>query len=143
MITRYSSISAIGSFTAINEGATDYLRLDPTKCTGGADPPLRTSIEQAPGADGALILPPLDDAWIITLAGDLIIRSASTEAAYFTALDTLLALLKTDLDALKAAPGDLVHSGATLKVWKYAPISDSWAGIIKSVTFGLVVDVFA
>jgi len=143
MISRYSSITAIGSFTAINGGATDYLRIDPAKCTGGADPPLRTSIEAAPGEDGALILPPLDDAWIITLGGDLIIKSSSTESGYFSALDTLFALLKTDLDGLKAAPGNLTHSGTTLKVWKYGAISDSWSNQIKSVTFGLVADVFA
>lgn len=140
---RYSTISQIGGFTALDASSVDYLALDPTACTGGDDAPLRTTIEPAPGLDGALVFPPLDDAWIITLAGPLIIGSAGDEAGYLAAQDTLLASLKTALDALKTAPDDLVHSAGTLKVWKYAPIVGSWSGIVKTVTFGLVVDVFA
>jgi hypothetical protein len=138
---RYSSISAIGTFTALSAADADYLHLDPTRCTGGADAPLRTTIEPYPGSSGAFIFPPLDDAQIITLAGDLIITSAGDESGYFTALDTLFASLKTALDALKTAPNNLVHSGGSLPVWKYAPIDTSFAGIVMSVTFGLVVDV--
>lgn len=138
---RYSTISAVGTFTALSPATPDYLRMNPAACTGGADAPLRTTVEPSPGADGALIFPPLDDAQIITLSGDLIIKSTSAEAGYFTAVDTLLAALKTALDAMKAAPDDLVHSGGTLSVWKYAPIETTWAGILMSVTFGLVVDV--
>jgi hypothetical protein len=138
---RYSSISAIGDFTALSSATPDYLRIDPTKCSGGADAPLRTTIEPAPGQDGALIFPPLDDAQIITLAGDLVITSSGSDSGYFAALDTLYASLKAAIDALKTAPDDLVHSGGSLSVWKYAPIDTSWAGITKSVTFALVVDV--
>jgi hypothetical protein len=138
---RYSSISAIGVFTALSPATPDYLHIDPTRCSGGADAPLRTSVEPAPGADGALIFPPLDDAQILTLAGDLVITSDGSDSGYFAALDTLITSLKAALDALKAAPDDLVHSGGTLSVWKYAPLDTSWAGITQSVTFGLVVDV--
>lgn len=138
---RYTSISQIGTFTALDEGSTDYLRLVPGSCSGGADAQLRTTVEPAAGIDGPLIFPALDDAQIITLAGDLIINSAGTEPDYFDAIDTLLASLKSALDALKSAPDDLVHSGGTLSVWKYAPIDTTWAGITMSVTFGLVVDV--
>lgn len=140
---RYNTISQIGGFTALSAATPDYLRLDATACTGGDDPPLRTTIEPAPGVDGVLVFPPLDDAWIITLAGDLVITSAGDEAGYLAAQDTLLASLKSALDSLKTAPGNLVHSGGTLKVWKQAPLAGSWSGIVKSVTFGLVVDVFA
>jgi hypothetical protein len=140
---RYSTISAIGGFSALTSATPDYLALDANRCSGGADAPLRTTIEPAPGADGALIFAPFDDAQIITLAGDLTITSDGSDAGYFAALDTLLASLKAALDALKAAPDDLVHSGGTLKVWKQAPLETSWAGITMSVTFGLVVDVFA
>lgn len=137
---RYSTISAIGGFTALTPATADYLRIDPARCTGGADAPLRTTVEPAPGANGVLIFPPLDDAQIITLAGDLIITSTVVEAGYFSAVDTLLAAIKSALDALKTAPDDLVHSAGTLSVWKYAPLDTSWAGTIMSVTFGLVVD---
>lgn len=137
---RYSSISAIGDFTALSESSYDYLALNPAACSGGADAPLRTTVEDAPGADGALIEPPLDGAQIITLAGLLIVTSAGDESGYLSALDTLLGSLKSALDALKAAPDDLVHSGGTLSVWKYAPLDTSWNGTLMSVTFGLIVD---
>lgn len=137
---RYSTITAIGGFTEINGGATDHLRLVPSRCTGGADAPLRVNVEDAPGADGALIFPPLDGPQIITLSGDLDIRSTGVEVGYLAAIDTLLGILKSDLDALKASPGSLVHSGGTLSVWKYAPIETSWDGTIMGVTFGLIVD---
>jgi hypothetical protein len=140
---RYNTISAIGDFTALSSASGDYLALDPKRCDGGGDAPLRTTVEPAPGEDGALIFPPLDDAQIITLGGDLIIISAGDESGYFAAIDTLYASLKTALDALKTAPDDLVHSAGSLKVWKYAPIADGWEGTLKQVTFGLAVDVFA
>lgn len=142
---RYSTISAIGGFTAINGGATDYLHLVPSNCSGGADAPLRTTVEDAPGLDGALIFPPFDGAQVITLSGDFVIKSAGDESGYLAAQDTLFGSLKSALDALKTAPDDLVHSGGSLKVWKYAPIDTSWDDNAKilSVTFSLIVDVFA
>lgn len=140
---RYSTISQIGTFTDLSTGSADYLKLDPGRCTGGDDAPMRTIVEPAPGLDGALIFPPLDDAQILTLGGDLVIRSAGDESGYLAAQDALLASLKAALDALKAAPGDLVHSAGTVSVWKYAGIDGGWQGVIKTVTFGLVVDVFA
>lgn len=136
---RYSTISAIGDFTALSPASTDYLHLDPSACTGGVAAPLRTNVEDKPGADGPLIFPPLDGPQIITLSGVLVVRSA-TGAGYFTAMDTLLASLQSALDALKTAPDDLVHSGGTLSVWLYSAISDGWEGMGKTVTFGLVVD---
>lgn len=140
---RYSTISAIGDFTALSSASADYLRLVPDRCSGGGDAPLRTTVEPAPGEDGALIFAALDDAQILTLAGDFEITSDGSESGYLAAQDALFADLKDALDALKIAPDDLVHSGGTLKVWKYAPVDHSWSGITMSVTFGLVVDVFA
>lgn len=140
---RYSTISAIGSFTDLSSSSSDYLRLVPGRCSGGADAPLRTIVEAAPGQDGALIFPPLDDAQIITLAGDFVVRSDGSESGYLSAQDTLLTNLKAALDSMKAAPDDLVHSGGTLSVWKYAPIETTWEGVTLSVTFSLIVDVFA
>lgn len=136
---RYSTISAIGSFTALTSSTADYLRLDPTRCSGGTDAPVRLTIEANPGFDGAKVFPAYDDAQIITLGGDLVITSSSTESGYFSAEDTLMAALKTALDAMKASPDNLVHSGGTLSVAKYAPISESRQGFLCGVTFSLVV----
>ena len=148
---RPETITAIGSFTALTNADDDYLAIDPSRCTGFADAPLRTTFEPIPGADGVLILPAYDDAQILTLAGDLIVTStgSSSESGYQAAVDTLLASLKTALDAMKSSAGTLTHSGGSLSVWKQAPIDASWAlagssaGVpyVMQVTFGLVVDV--
>jgi len=93
-----------------------------------------------------LIFPPLDDAQVITLAGDLVVTSTghSAEDGYFDAVDALFDELKAALDLLKSAPNDLVHSTGTLKVWKNGPLDDNWSSFwVCSVTFSLVVDVFA
>lgn len=140
---RYSTISQIGAFTALNGATSDYLYLDPARCSGGADAGLRTTEEPAPGQDGALILPAFDDVWPIVLGGPFVIRSATTETGYIAALDTILASLKSALNALKAAPDDLVHSGGTLKVWKHNALETTFQNAQMTVTFGLVVDVFA
>ena len=140
---RYGSISQLGSFTKFTDADADYWFLDASRCTGGDDAPARPTVEPAPGIDGALIFPTLDDAQIITLAGPLIITSAGDESGYLSALDSLFATLKSDINALKAAPGNLVHSGGTLKVWKHAAIDTSWEGITKVVTCSFSVDVFA
>lgn len=144
---RYSSIEAIGSFVALEAAVDtttdDYLKLDPAKCTGGVDATLRTDVEDAPGQDGSLIEPGMDGAWIISLGGEFVIKTAGDDAGYFAAIDTILASLKSSLDALKAAPDDLVHSAGTLTVWKYASIADGWENLTKTVTFSVIVDVFA
>jgi hypothetical protein len=146
---RVSTISQIGAFTALaaaDVGEVDYLALRPSKCSG-FDPPLRTTVEAAPGLDGALIFAPYDDAWILTLNGDLVVTTTgySVESGYREAIDALLASLKSAINALKSAPGDLVHGGGTLKVWKHGPIEEDWDDLetICSVTFSLSVDVFA
>ncbi len=144
----YAGISAIGDFTDLQLDAStlDYLAIDPSRCSGGGDAPLRTELEQAPGLDGALIFPPLDDAQIITLVGDIVIHSTGDSAGsdYRAAITTLYASLKTALDALKIAPDDLVFPAGSLKVWKNGPLDPTWTDFhICAVTFSLVVDVFA
>lgn len=140
---RYSTISQIGDFTAFEGAATDFLRFDPDRCSGGDDAPLRTTVQPIPGGDGVYVNPPLDDGQIITLGGDLVIGSASDEAGYIAAEDTLLAALKSALAALKIAPDDFVYSAGTVQVWKYAGIVGSRNGMLKGVTFSVIVDVTA
>ena len=141
---RYASISQIGAFTALSKTDADYLALDPARCAGGGGPSLRTNIEDAPGQDGSLIFPPLDSAWILTLAGDLFVTSTghSSEASYLDAVDALIASLASALDSLKTAAGDLVHAGGTEAVWFNSQLETTWTDFFMcSVTFGLVVDV--
>jgi hypothetical protein len=144
---RVLTISQIGAFTALSNADADYLALRPSKCSGIGEAPVRITEEPAPGEDGALIEPPLDDAWIITLAGELVVTSTglSSETGYRPAIDTLLASLRAAINAAKAAPIELVHSGGTLSVWKYSAVDETWDDLetICEVTFSLLVDVFA
>ena len=142
----YQQISQIGAFTALSNADADYLALDPARCTGLGDPALRTTTYDAPGEDGELIFEAFDGAQIITLVGDLVVTSADagTMADYFAAVDTLYGSLKSALDAMKSTAGDLVTPGGTLKVKKYGPAEDGWQNYwVLSVTFSLIVDVFA
>lgn len=143
---RYQAITAIGTFVALDSSHADYLALDPARCSGLGDAPLRTTVYDAPGQDGSLIFPPKDGQKIVTLAGDLIVTSTgfSAEAGYFAAVDTLYDSLKTALDAGKTAAQNLVTPGGTLKFWKYGPLEEEWQNYWAcSVTFSLIVDVFA
>lgn len=140
----YQQISAIGAFTALTNASADYLALDPARCTGLGDAALRTTTYDTPGADGELIFPALDGQQVFTLVGDLVVTSTNDISAYFTALDTLYNSLKSALDTLKAAPGDLVTPGGTMKVWKFGPLEDEWQNFwVASVTFSLIRDLSA
>lgn len=142
----YQSISKIGAFAALDSTSVDYLALDPDACKGGGGPGLRTTVEPAPGDDGALIFAPLDDAWILTLVGDLVVTSngMGSDGGYFDSVRTLYASLKSALDNMKVAADDLVHGGGTEKAWFYAPLDDTWTNArMCRVTFSVVVDVFA
>ena len=145
------SISAIGTFTALdnsflNAGLDDYLAIDPGRCTGFGDAPLRTTVDDAPGQDGALIEPPKDGALIMTIVGSLVVTSTglTNDTGYFAAVVALYQELKTALDALKAAPADLVHSAGSMKVRKNGPLDPSFPSFwTMDVTFSLIQDVFA
>lgn len=143
---RYQAITGIGSFTALSNSSSDYLALDPARCSGLGDAPLRTTVYDAPGQDGALIFPPLDGQKVITLGGDLIVTStgSTNETGYFAAVDTLYASLKSALDSAKGSVQDLVTPGGTLKFRKHGPLDEEWVNYWAcAVTFSLIVDVFA
>lgn len=139
---RYNSITAIGTLSNVNADTGDCFRLDPDACTGGSMPELRPVVEDKPGGDGSLNFPALTGAWIITLSGFLLIRSAGDEAGYFAAMDTLEASLLSALNAMRAAPANVVSSSGTLSCWLYSKATDQWeqALLTKRYTFSLVVE---
>ena len=145
------SITAIGAFTKfdnsfLNAGLEDYLAIDPGRCTGFGDAPLRTTVDDAPGLDGVLIEPPKDGALAMTIVGSLVVTSTglTNDTGYLEALVSLYQELKTALDALKAAPDDLVHGAGSMKVWKNGPLDPSYPSFWTiDVTFSLIQDVFA
>lgn len=144
---RYRTISQIGTFTQLSNDTDDYLAIRPSACSGGADAPQRTTLEDAPGRDGVLVFPPLDGAQIISLVFDTVVTSTglSVEAGYREALDTLLGSFADAVTAMKFAPDAIVHSGGTLLAWKHGEIDHSWDDFetICAVTCSFVVDVFA
>lgn len=139
---RYNSITAIGTLSNVNAATGDCLRLDPDACTGGEMASLRPVVEDAPGADGSLNFPALTGAWIITLSGFLLIRSAGDEAGYFAAIDTLEASVVAALNAMRAAPANVVSSSGTISCWLYSPYQAQWEQrlLTKRCTFSLVVE---
>ncbi len=144
-LIRYAEITQIGTFVALSSAYEDYLAIDPSRCAGGSDAPLRTTVEDAPGEDGALIFQPFDGAQVITLAGDLVATSngPSSEPGYFDAVSNLYDSLKAALDAMKVASDSVVHPGGTLSCWKNGELDAAWQNFwVCSVTFSLVVDVF-
>jgi hypothetical protein len=136
------TITAIGAFTALSSATADYLQLDPQRCSLPANGTARTTVEPKAGADGVFVELALEGEQILTLGGDLIVTSNgnSSEAGYFTAVATLIASLKTALDALKAADANLVHAGGSTPVRWYSALEPTWQNFFAcSVTFGLVV----
>lgn len=141
------TISQIGAFEAFawTPDTADYLAIDPTRCADCDDPPLRVTEEPAPGEDGVLILPPFDDAWVITLGGDLVVTSVgnSSEDGYLAAVEALYQSLKSAINAGKATAIVLAHADGTPGVWKHGPVSRTWTNFwMAQVTFELTVDVF-
>lgn len=137
---RVSTISAIGGFTAVNGGATDSVRFLPGR-SSVPEPDLRPDVEDAPGADGILIIGDiLEGPQILTLGGYLDIQSDGSESGYLNAIDTLYAALKAGLDAMRASSQALVHSGGSLNCRYYNPLTPSWEDAIKYVTFGVIVE---
>lgn len=141
------TISNIGGFTAFTNAVPDYLAPVPDSCTGLGGPDLRVEDdENAPDDDGDLIFPRLDGQWILTLVYDAIVTStgATADDGYRAAVNTLVASLKTALDAMKLAPDDLVHGGGTEQAWFHSKLDPTWVNHhLCRVTFGLKVDAFA
>lgn len=136
---RVSTISAIGSFSAVNGGASDSLIIVPGRSTV-PEADLRSDVEDVPGGAGIMLIGDiLEGQQILTLGGYLEITSDGTESGYFDAIDTLYASLKSALQAMETASGNLVHSGGTLACRYYNPLTPSWEGVLKYVTFGLIV----
>lgn len=136
---RYSSITAIGAFTALTTASADCLLLDPSRCSGGGGASLRTTEEDAPGADGILWFPALDGAQIITLGGLLRITSSATESGYISAIGTLEASIQSALATIKTTPGTFTYSAGSLSVALHSPYDSTWENGQKWCLFGLVV----
>lgn len=137
---RADTVSAIGTFTALTDSDTDYLAIDEGRCSGQGDAPMRTSLFPKAGANGAFVLPPFDDAQIITLCGAAIVNSAGDPTGYGDAVEALYQSLRTALNLMKAAPDALVHADGSIDVWKHAPLEKSWEGVVAFFTFSVVVD---
>lgn len=137
---RPETITAIGDFTALTDSDTDYLAIDPGRCSGVDDAPLRTTVYPKAGTDGAFVFPPLDDAQILTLCGAAIINSAGEPDDYRDAVETLFQSLLSALNAMKAAPDALVHTDGSVDVRKHSAAEKSWEGAVCFFTFAVVVD---
>ena len=138
------TISQIGALTELSQAVQDdWLAFDPQACKGAAGPNYRSTVEPAPGADGAFVFDDLDDAWLLTLVGDLMVTSngLSTEGDYFGAVRILMGTIKSALDTLKTSTGNLVHSGGTETCKAIGALDDTWTSFWTCrVTFQLAVN---
>lgn len=137
---RPESITAIGTFDALTSADTDYLAIDPGRCAGVDDAPLRTSVFPRAGADGVFVFTPYEDAQIMTLSGAAIINSASEPDDYREAVETLFQSLRSALNAGKSATITLTHADGSVDVRKYGAAEKTWEGAVCFFTFSVVVD---
>lgn len=133
----YSTITDIGSFGDVNLDDAPCLWLDPAMCSGLEYPELRTEIEDAPGEDGVLVFPPFLGGQPVVLGGILIVPSGD----YFAGVETLIAAIASALEAMRAAPANIVWTGGgggTLSVWTNGRLAQTWDNGNHRVQFGLI-----
>jgi hypothetical protein len=140
---RYNQITALsGSSTTVsfNAASGDTLLIDPAKCSGlDGTGPLRTNVENSPGASGGLVFAPLLGPRPFTLGGLVQITSSGTESGYISAADTLMASLTTCLGELAVAAGTLTWTGHTLSVVYNTELEfPTIFGVVKGFQFGLI-----
>lgn len=145
---RYSSITTLAGTTTFtfNHATADTGHVAPDRCSGmDGTGPLRTNVEDAPGADGGLVFAPLLGPRLITLGGMFRVTSSGTEAGYLAAADVLIAALSACLDSMRAANGTLTWVDGTgshnLTVRMNTPLecpAEAAGGYVKGFIFGLV-----
>lgn len=144
---RYNTITTLaGSSTfTFNDATSDTGVMVPSRCSGMDGAPLRTNVEDKPGADGGLVFAPLLGPRLITLGGWFRVTSSGTESGYLSAQDTLIASLSSCLDSIRAADGTLTWVDGTgthtLTVRLNNPLEcppESGGEFVKGFIFGLV-----
>ncbi len=138
---QYSSITAIGSLTAVNRFDQDALILEREMCSGLEMADVRTDDEDAPGQSGILAFPRFAGGQPITLGGRLSIVSTGADGAVQDACDVLEASIISALTAMMGTPDDIVWTGGgggSISVFTHSRYVPSGDGIIRKCQFGLM-----
>lgn len=136
----YSSITTLvtpGGTITFNADTGDTYLIDPTLCSGLDMAPVRAVIDNAPRTKGGLVHDANQGPRMIVLAGMLLVRSASTEAAIVSAREALENDLTAALESILAADGTLTATPGDLTV--RCDIEATYPGAFqKNFNFGLV-----
>ncbi len=116
----YSDIGTVvtpaGTIT-FNAASGDTLRIVPRRSTGLGTSQVRAVVRDKAQTDGYILLPFFLEGQHLALAGDVVIRSAITEAGIVAARDTLLTDTLTKCKSILQANGTLNFvSGGSLAV---------------------------
>lgn len=120
-----------------NAATGDTYQLDPSKCSGLDQAPIRAPVDNKPGADGGIVFDFLKGPRRVTLGGEFLNRTGTASAR-----NTLELALIAALDLILAADGTLAitqsgQSAKSLTVRCEVPHSGS-GGFQKQFLFGLV-----
>jgi hypothetical protein len=136
-----SLVTPAGTVT-FNADTGDTLFLDPRRSSGLGSSRVRAPIDNRPQTDGYLLHDFFEEGQHLVLAGDVVIRSATSEAGVVAARDALLTDLVLKLKSILRADGTLVFSGGgsqTVRCELLPEITSSDSGPMqKSFVFGLV-----
>jgi hypothetical protein len=116
----YSDIASLATpagTIAFNQAAGDTLFLDPGRCSGLGTSRVRAPLDNKGQTDGYIVHDFFEEGQHLTLAGEVLIRSAVTEAGIVSARDALLADTRAKLRSILRADGTLgFASGGSLTV---------------------------
>lgn len=124
-----------------NAASGDTYQADPNSCAGLDMAPVRSSVDDKPQTTGGIVHPAFLGARPVTLGGSLIVRSASTEAAYVTARGVLEQALITALTSILTADGTYVwdEGGTSRTITVRCDQAAVFTGaFVKSYVFGLI-----
>ncbi len=136
----YSSITTLvtpGGTLTFNATSGDTYLIAPARCSGLGMPKVRAPVDLAGQTDGSILHDFFLEGRHLLLAGDLVIRSASTEATWVTARDTLANSMVTALTSILRATGTLNFSGGTAITVKCELGSEFPGDWHKAFVFGL------
>lgn len=124
-----------------NASSGDTYKNDPSSCSGLDMAPVRSSIDDKPQTSGGIVHPAFLGARHVTLGGQLIIRSSSTEAGYLTARATLEQNLIAALTSILNTTGTYAwnEGGTTRTITVTCNLEALFSGAwLKTYVFGLV-----
>jgi len=109
-----TTLTTPGGVLTFNAGSGDTYYVDPLRSTGLGMGEIRAQVDRKGQASGSIYHEFFEAGAILVIAGNLLIRSAATEAGYVTARDALELDMKVKLRTMFAASGTLAGTGVSI-----------------------------